>query len=131
MVKRNIVKYRVGDTLPVLLTLEEVAVLFNKSHETVRRWATSGDIPAVKIENVWRVDTEQLYKKFGRTGKHRYWTQIPKFLSLDEFADFYRVSQETARQWACAGTITAAKFEGSWIVDVEAIHELFSRREAA
>ena len=32
MVKRNIIKYRVGDTLPVLLTLEEVAVLFNKSH---------------------------------------------------------------------------------------------------
>lgn len=131
MVKRNIIKYRVGDTLPVLLTLEEVAVLFNKSHETVRRWAISGDIPAVKTENVWRVDTEQLYSKFNRTGKHRYWTQMPKFLALDEFADFYRVSKETARLWACAGTIPAAKFEGSWMIDVEALHEMFKRREAA
>lgn len=131
MVKRNIITYRVGDTLPVLLTLEEVAKMFNKSHETVRKMAVSGEIPAVKIENVWRVDTEQLCDKFAIRRKHRYWTQMPQFMALDEFAEFYKISEEAARQWACAGKIPAAKFKGGWQIDAEALREMFNRSEAA
>ena len=131
MEKRNIVKYRVGDTLPVLLTLTDVARMFNKSHETIRKMAVNGEIPAIKIENEWRVDTERLCDRFTIRRKHRYWTQMPQFMSLDEFAEFFKVSKEAARQWACAGSVPAAKFKGSWIVDIEALREMFDRSEAA
>lgn len=131
MGKRNIIKYRVGDTLPVLLTLEAVAQMFNKCHETIRKMAVNGEIPAVKIENVWRVDTEQLCDKFAIRRKHRYWTQMPQFMPIKDFAEFYGISEEAARQWACAGSIPAAKFKGGWMIDVEALHEMFKEREAA
>ena len=131
MVKRNIIKYRVGDTLSVLLTLEEVAQMFNKCHETIRKMAVNGEIPAVKIENVWRVDTEQLCDKFAIRRNHRYWTQMPQFMELDEFAEFYKISKEAARQWACARKIPAAKFKGGWQIDVEALREMFDGSEAA
>ena len=40
-----------------LLTLEEVAALFQVSSKTIRRWILAGDLPAAKLGNQWRIDT--------------------------------------------------------------------------
>ena len=39
-----------------LMTIEEVAALFQVSAKTVRRWIKAGDLPAAKLGNQWRVD---------------------------------------------------------------------------
>ncbi|MBT5319855.1 MAG: helix-turn-helix domain-containing protein [Chloroflexi bacterium] len=38
-----------------LLTIEDVAELFQVSAKTVRRWISAGDLPAAKLGNQWRI----------------------------------------------------------------------------
>lgn len=64
MAKKKVLYYRDWDELPVLLRLEECAVILDTSYETVRKWATSGKIPAVKIADIWRVDKRKLQALF-------------------------------------------------------------------
>ena len=39
-----------------LLTIDDVAALFQVSPKTVRRWIQAGDLPAAKLGNQWRID---------------------------------------------------------------------------
>jgi excisionase family DNA binding protein len=39
-----------------LMTIEDVASLFQVSLKTVRRWILAGDLPAAKLGNQWRID---------------------------------------------------------------------------
>ena len=38
-----------------LLTIEDVAELFQVSAKTVRRWILAGDLSAAKLGNQWRI----------------------------------------------------------------------------
>ena len=38
-----------------LLTIDDVAELFQVSTKTVRRWILAGDLPAAKLGNQWRI----------------------------------------------------------------------------
>jgi excisionase family DNA binding protein len=51
--------------VPTLIDLEQASVLLGLSVESVRRYCVSGDIPAVQIGRLWRIDKEKLMKKFG------------------------------------------------------------------
>ena len=53
-----------GD-VPALIDLEQTSALLGLSIESVRRYCLTGDIPAVRIGKLWRVDKERLMKKFG------------------------------------------------------------------
>lgn len=59
--------YRDWDELPLLLTLEQCAVVLNMSYERVRRWAQTGVLPATKIESTWRVSKFKLRDFFEKT----------------------------------------------------------------
>ena len=41
--------------LEQLLTIGDVAELFQVSAKTVRRWILAGDLPAAKLGNQWRI----------------------------------------------------------------------------
>ena len=41
--------------LAQLLTIDDVAELFQVSTKTVRRWILAGDLPAAKLGNQWRI----------------------------------------------------------------------------
>lgn len=58
--------YRDWDELPLLLTLEQCAVILNMSYEMTRRWARTGVLPAVKIESTWRVSKDKLRDFFEK-----------------------------------------------------------------
>lgn len=118
-----------ADKLPVLLQLEEVAAMLNKGYDTVRKWAKNGDLPAAKIEDVWRVDTQAFCEMFRRDAKQLYWEHTPRFLSIGEFAELYRVSYETARVWANNGKLPAAKFKDTWMIDAALIREMFVKND--
>lgn len=53
--------------VPTLLDLEQASVLLGLSVESVRRYCVSGDIPAIQIGRLWRIDKQKLMKKFGYT----------------------------------------------------------------
>lgn len=70
MAYRKMTYYRDWDELPVLLTLEQCAVVLNMSYERVRRWAQTGILPATKIESTWRVSKKRLKEFFDQTQSH-------------------------------------------------------------
>ena len=39
-----------------LLTIDDVAALFQVSPKTVRRWIQAGELVAAKLGNQWRID---------------------------------------------------------------------------
>jgi excisionase family DNA binding protein len=41
--------------LAQLLTIDDVAGLFQVSAKTVRRWILAGNLPAAKLGNQWRI----------------------------------------------------------------------------
>ena len=50
--------------LAQLLTIDDVAELFQVSAKTVRRWISAGDLPAAKLGNQWRIaasDTKRFF----------------------------------------------------------------------
>lgn len=51
--------------VPALIDLEQASVLLGLSVEAVRRYCVSGDIPAIQIGRLWRIDKQSLMKKFG------------------------------------------------------------------
>ena len=51
--------------VPALIDLEQASVLLGLSMDSVRRYCLTGDIPAVQIGKLWRIDKEKLMKKFG------------------------------------------------------------------
>lgn len=42
--------------LAQLMTIKDVAELFQVSPKTIRRWIKSGDLPAARLGNQWRID---------------------------------------------------------------------------
>jgi len=56
-------KSRTG--LSPLLTVDEVAALFNYSPRTIRRMANRGKIPFIRIGAQLRFDSHELRRRFG------------------------------------------------------------------
>lgn len=61
--KQNL--YLTWSDVPALIDLEQASVLLGLSIESVRRYCVTGDIPAVQIGKQWRIDKQNLMKKFG------------------------------------------------------------------
>ena len=57
--------YLSWNEVPVLMTLEEAAILLGLNVESVRRYCVTKDIPAIQIGKQWRVDKQKLMEKFG------------------------------------------------------------------
>lgn len=51
--------------VPALIDLEQASTLLGLSIESVRRYCVTGDIPAIQIGKQWRIDKQNLMKKFG------------------------------------------------------------------
>ena len=64
MVYRKI--YRDWDELPLLLTLGQCAILFNKSYETIRTWVRKGVLPATQLGGEYRVAKADVQAMFER-----------------------------------------------------------------
>ena len=63
---KKIIYYRDWDELPVLLTLSQVAILFDMTLDTDQKWAKKGKIPAVKIADQWRVEKQAIQNMFNQ-----------------------------------------------------------------
>ena len=48
------------NSLETLLTIEDVATLCRVSEKTVRRWITTGELPAAKLGAQWRIRPRDL-----------------------------------------------------------------------
>ena len=59
------VRYLAWSDVPALIDLEQASILLGLSTDAVRRYCTTGDIPAMQIGRQWRIDKERLMKKFG------------------------------------------------------------------
>ena len=57
--------YLTWDDVPALIDLEQASVLLGLSIDSVRRYCVNGDIPAIQIGKQWRIDKQNLMKKFG------------------------------------------------------------------
>ena len=57
--------YLSWNDVPTLIDLEQAGALLGLSVESVRRYCVIGDIPAIQIGKQWRIDKQQLMKKFG------------------------------------------------------------------
>ena len=66
--KKNIY-YRDWNELPLILTLSQLAVLFDISYETAVKWAKNRKIPAVKVADEWRVEKNKIKEIFETTSK--------------------------------------------------------------
>ena len=62
MARNNFVSW---NDVPTLIDLEQASDLLGLSVESVRRYCVIGDIPAIQIGKQWRIDKQQLMKKFG------------------------------------------------------------------
>lgn len=60
-------KYLTWNDVPALIGLEQASALLGLSIDSVRRYCVTGDIPAVQIGKQWRIDKQNLMKKFGYT----------------------------------------------------------------
>lgn len=58
-----------------MLTTEEVARRLSVARMTVMRMIEAGELPAVKLGRVWRIDPEQLDEYLFRQGNESYRTK--------------------------------------------------------
>ena len=59
--------YLSWNDVPALIDLEQASALLGLNIESVRRYCVIGDIPAVQIGKLWRIDKYKLMQKFGYT----------------------------------------------------------------
>ena len=57
--------YLSWNEVPNIINLEQASALLGLHIESVRRYCITGDIPAIQIGKQWRIDKQQLMKKFG------------------------------------------------------------------
>lgn len=57
--------YLTWNDVPALIDLEQASSLLGLSIDSVRRYCVTGDIPAIQIGKQWRIDKQNLMKKFG------------------------------------------------------------------
>lgn len=57
--------YLTWNDVPALIDLEQASALLGLSIDSVRRYCVTGDIPAIQIGKQWRIDKQNLMKKFG------------------------------------------------------------------
>jgi excisionase family DNA binding protein len=53
------------DTVPAVLTPEEVATLLRTAKRTIYKWLDEGKIPSIKVAGIRRCPTRELEKKLG------------------------------------------------------------------
>ena len=54
------------DKIPIVLTTEHISLIFNISQSTVKKWASEGTIPAVKLGKKWVFEKNQIKEIFEK-----------------------------------------------------------------
>ena len=57
--------YLSWDEVPVLISLEQAAVLLGIGIDAVRKHCVSNELPAVKVGKYWYIDKQKLMCQFG------------------------------------------------------------------
>ncbi len=57
--------YLSWDEVPVLISLEQAAILLGIGVDAVRKHCISNELPAIKIGKTWHIDKRRLMEKFG------------------------------------------------------------------
>ena len=59
------VRYWTWSDVPALIDLEQASILLGLSTDAVRRYCTTGDIPAMQIGRQWHIEKQKFMEKFG------------------------------------------------------------------
>lgn len=57
--------YLTWDEVPVLISLEQAAILLGIGIDAVRKHCVNNEIPATKIGKTWHIDKQRLMEQFG------------------------------------------------------------------
>lgn len=57
--------YLTWDEVPVLISLEQAAILLGIGVDAVRKHCVNNDLPAKKIGKTWHIDKQKLMQQFG------------------------------------------------------------------
>lgn len=57
--------YLSWDEVPVLISLEQAAVLLGVGVDAVRKYCVANELPATRIGKVWHIDKQKLMERFG------------------------------------------------------------------
>ena len=57
--------YFTWDEVPVLISLEQAAILLGIGVDAVRKHCVNNELPAKKIGKVWHIDKQKLMEQFG------------------------------------------------------------------
>lgn len=52
--------YRSWEELPIMLTIGQCALLFNKNYDTIRSWIAKGILPATQFGKEYRIAKEDI-----------------------------------------------------------------------
>jgi excisionase family DNA binding protein len=59
--------YLTWDDVPVLISLEQAAILLGVGVDAVRKYCVANELPAIRIGKNWHIDKRKLMEKFGYT----------------------------------------------------------------
>lgn len=57
--------YLTWDEVPVLISLEQAAILLGIGIDAVRKHCVNNELPATKIGKTWHIDKQRLMEQFG------------------------------------------------------------------
>lgn len=57
--------YLTWDEVPVLISLEQAAILLGVGVDAVRKYCVANELPATRIGKVWHIDKQKLMELFG------------------------------------------------------------------
>lgn len=57
--------YSTWDEVPVLISLEQAAILLGIGIDAVRKHCVNNELPATKIGKTWHIDKQRLMEQFG------------------------------------------------------------------
>lgn len=57
--------YLTWDDVPVLISLEQAAILLGVGVDAVRKYCVANELPAKRIGKVWHIDKQKLMEQFG------------------------------------------------------------------
>lgn len=57
--------YLTWDDVPVLISLDQAAILLGVGVDAVRKYCVANELPAIRIGKVWHIDKQLLMERFG------------------------------------------------------------------
>lgn len=80
--------------LPRILDTKEVSRILGMAQQTVRVMATSGQLPATRIGNVWRFDRDKIFQMVGISYEMLYDAVLTRELARSKAAGAWECAQD-------------------------------------